>query len=214
MALITITSNIGSGGINVARLVSERLGIQLFDNSQLREMISSVGMSGKDLEGLDEKSPGLLDRLFNNKPGLYMDLLGSTVYDIASKGEGVVVGHGAQFFLKDFNCAFHVMIHASEQTRINRLMQEQNIDESSATKIIHKMDKRINSFVQYAFNRDMNDVSMYDIVINLDKIDKIIAVNTIADISQSEKIKSCSLTALDQMKYTSLQRKINAEFIT
>ncbi|MFW6121623.1 MAG: cytidylate kinase family protein, partial [Petrotogales bacterium] len=86
MALITITSYFGSGGENIARLVSERLGIELFDNNKIKNMIISAGMSKKDIEELDEKSPDIFYRLFNNKPGLYMDLLGSIVYDIASRG--------------------------------------------------------------------------------------------------------------------------------
>jgi CMP/dCMP kinase len=213
MALVTFTSSFGSGGEKIARMVSEQLGLEFFDDRRLQDKALSMGISSEDLEGLDEKAPGLLDRLFTNKPAIYLDLLGSVVYDIASKGEAVIVGHGAQVFLKDFNCALHVMIHASEETRTERLTKEQNIDEAAAKKLVRRIDKRLKEFVQYAFNRDWNDFSGYDVVINLDKIGADWAVKLIVELAGSSQVKACSLKALEEMERSALQRKVDAAII-
>lgn len=213
MALITFTSSFGANGDKIAQNVSERLGIELFDNPKLQEMVASMGFSDKEMKDFDEKAPGFFDRLFTKKPARYLELLGSTIYDIAGRGEGVITGHGAQAFLKDFDCALHVMITASEDTRSRWLAEKQNISEAAAKEIVQKMDNRFREFVQYAFKREGNDPSDFDLVINIDKIGTDWAVKLIVDIAGSEKIKSCSVKATEEMKSSSLQRKVEAAII-
>jgi cytidylate kinase len=172
-----------------------------------------MGISNKEVESLDEKAPGLFDRLFTNKPAIYLDLLSAVIYDVASKGEGVIVGHGAQAFLQDFNCALHVLIHASEATRSRRLTQEQNMSEDTAIMLVRKMDKRLKEFVQYAFGRDWNDPSGYDLLINLDKIGTEWATKLIIELAKSDEVRECSLKALEEMESSSLKRQIDAAII-
>lgn len=209
MVLITLSSNFGSKGEKIAQKVSQQLGVELFDDQKLQEQFVSMGISKKDLQKFNEKAPGFFDRLFTKKPAIYLDLLGSLVYDIASKGEGVIIGHGAQAFLKDFHCAFHVMIYASEKTRSEQLAQEQNISEDAAMKLVRRMDKRFEDFVQYAFNRSWNDPSGFDLIINLDKFGTDWAANVIVETAKSEKVKECSFNALMAMASFSLQRKVD-----
>lgn len=213
MALITITSSFGSGGEEIARKVSEQLGTEFFDDRKLQEKALSMGVPETDVDGFDEKAPGLFDRLFTNKPAVYLDLLGSVVYEVARTGEGVIVGHGAQVFLKDFNCAFHVRIHASEATRGARLAEAEGVDERAAIRLVNKMDKQLKEFVQYAFKRDWNDPTGYDLMINLDKIGGEWAEKLIVDLAKSDQVKECSLKSLEEMEFSSLQRKVDAAII-
>lgn len=213
MALITFTSNFGANGDKIAQKVSDRLGIELFDDQKMQEMVAAMGVSDKEMKDFDEIAPGFFDRLFTKKPARYLELLGSTVYDIASRGEGVITGHGAQAFLKDFGCALHVMITASENTRSRWIAEKQNISEAAAKEIVHKMDRRFKEFIQYAFKRQGNDPSDFDIVINIDKIGADWAVKLIVDIARSEEVKSCSVNAIEEMKSSSLQRKVEAAII-
>lgn len=213
MALITITSSFGSGGENVAVKVSEQLGTLLFDDGKIQEKALSIGISEKDFCEFDEKAPGLFDRLFTNNPSIYLDLLGSVVYDIASGGEGVIMGHAAQVFLKDFSCAFHVRIHAPEESRSQWIAKEKGMSESESLELIRKMDKRFKDFVSYGFNRDWNDLAGYDLVVNLDKIDIERAVTLISDLSESEKVRECGLNSLEKMEFSSLKLKVDAAII-
>jgi cytidylate kinase len=213
MALITFTSSFGSGGEKIAQRVADQLGMEFVDDQKLQQRALSMGISNKEVESLDEKAPGLFDRLFTNKPAIYLDLLSAVIYDVASKGEGVIVGHGAQAFLQDFNCALHVLIHASEATRSRRLTQEQDMSEAAALGLVRKMDKRLKEFVQYASDRDWKDPSGYDIMINLDKIGAESATTLIVEMAKSDEVKKCSLKALEEMESSSLKRKIDAAII-
>jgi cytidylate kinase len=210
MPLITFTSNFGSGGMQIAEKVSKQLGIEYYDDRKLQERALSMGISNIKKERIVEGTPGFFDRLFTNKPALYLDLLGAVVYDVAEKGEGVIVGHGAQFFLKDFNCAFHVMVHAPEATRVQWLAKQQNISEDTGRILVRKMDKRLKEFVQYNFDRDWNDPSGYDLVINLDKIGIGWAIKLITEFAKSDEVKECSMNALEEMELSSLKYQVNA----
>ena len=142
-----------------------------------------------------------------------MDLLSSIVYDISSKGEGVIIGHGAHIFLKGFNCALHILIHASEETRRTDLVQDQNMSEDKALQLIRRMDKRQEDFVHYTFHRDWKDPSVYDLAINLDNLGPEWAARLIVELARSDEIKECSLTAMQEMELSSLKYKVEAALV-
>ncbi len=213
MPLITFSSYFGTVVESTARAIAEELNVGYFDDQELHDRALKLGISSSDLDGLDEKAPRLFDRLFTSKPAIYKDLLGSVVYDIASLGQGVIVGHGAQIFLKDFRCALHVMVHASEETRVESIRKEYTIDYEAALQLVHKMDKQQQDFVQFAFNRKISDLLGYDLIINLEKITPEWAIKMIVDLAGSKEVKDCSSKALKVMEISSLQHKLDALFI-
>ena len=213
MSLITITSDFGSGGEKIAQEVAKELRFELFDDHKIHEIAASKGLSSDELDGLDEKAPNLFDQLFSTKPAKYMNILGSIVYDISSQGEGVIIGHGAQIFLRDFSCALHILIHASEKTRSEKLAQEQNLSIDKAVKLIHKMDKQVKNFIQYNFHRDWKDPSAYDLVFNLDNLGEVWATKLIVELAKSNEIKTCSEKAKQEMELASLKYRVEAVLV-
>lgn len=213
MPLITLTSSFGLHGEMIAEKISNELNIPFFDDRKQHEKALSMGVSHEELKSLDQNSPGFFDRLFSSKPSIYLDLLGSVVYDIASYGDGIIVGHGAQFFLSDFDCALHVLISSSERSRSEKIANEQNIELDKAINLVHKMDKSQKDFIYHAFNRDLFNLSSYDLAINLDKMSEEWAVKTIVELSNSNEVKECSINAIEKMEKTSLKRKIYVSLI-
>jgi cytidylate kinase len=165
------------------------------------------------LKDLDEKAPGFFNRLFSHKPDVYLDLMESVIYEVARKGEGVIVGHGAQFLLRDFNCALHVRIYSSRPVRIKHLMHQQGLSSEAAEKMINKSDHERKGFMKFAFHKDWDDLSLYDLIINRDKVSTESASSLIIEMAQSQEIKECSLTALEAMERRSLEKKIEVAFI-
>lgn len=74
MSLVTITRNIGCGGTTIARLVADGLKLELYDDHRLQEEAIKMGISPEVLKRLDEKAPGLFNRLLSHKPETYLDL--------------------------------------------------------------------------------------------------------------------------------------------
>jgi len=213
MSLITITRCIGCGGMTIAGKVAEELNIELYDDERLQEEAGKIGVQPEILKELGEKAPGFFNRLFSHKPEAYLDLMEAVIFEVARKGEGVIVGHGAQFLLRDFSCALHVRIYSSRPFRIKHLMDQQGLSSEAAEKMISKSDHERKGFLKFAFHKDWDDLSLYDLIINRDKLSVESASSLIIEMAQSEEIKECSLTALDSMGRWSLEKKIEAALI-
>ena len=203
----------GSKGQEVSRLVADRLGVALFDDRRLKEKALALGLAGEDLSGLSEKAPGFWDQAFSSKPERYRDLLERVVYEVASEGEGVIVGHGSQVLLREFGCAFHVRIHADGTLRVQELMQREGLTEEAALRLVAKMDDRQEGFFRYAFQLDTQSADLYDLVINMEKMQPATAAEVIVQAARSEDISARSIYALDAMQRFSLERQVHAELL-
>jgi hypothetical protein len=149
----------------------------------------------------------------SHRPEFYVDLLQAVVYEVAQRGQGVILGHGSQILLRDFQCALHVHIHASESFRIAHLMAQQGLSREPAAKLIHRSDSERKGFLRFAFHMDWNDPSLYDIIINRDKLGTDLAAKLILEAAQSQEIKDCSLTALETMERLALSRRVQAAIL-
>lgn len=213
MSLITISPSLGSGGKAIATQVAEGLRIELYDDDRLQEEALAMGIGSEYLKGMDEKAPGLFDRILGKKPDIYMDLMEAVVYKVSQRGRGVIMGHCGQMLLRDFGCALHVRIYASKERRIANLMEAYQVNWQSAEKIIRKSDNRRNGFYRFAFQMDLNDPSLYDLTINTEKIGRDLASQFVIQMATSDKISACSLTALEAMERLSLTKKVEAELL-
>jgi cytidylate kinase len=213
MSLITMSMSMGSGGTEIARRTAEKLNIEFYDDQRLQQEAVNMGIRADELKGLDEKAPGLFDRLWGSKPELYLDLMESVVYEVAGRGEGVILGHGSQLLLRDFGCALHVLIHASQLSRLERIMDVHGVSREVAEKLMEKNDHEREGFLRYAFHMDANDSSLYDLVINTEKMGMDGAEALIMEAARSQKIKECSLSALESMERLSLGKRVQAEFL-
>jgi len=210
MALITISRSMGSGDVDIARRVADALGLELFDDRRLKENALAMGIRSEDLKGLDEKAPGFFDRLLSQKPEAYLDLLESVVYATCREGNGVVVGHGSQVLLKDFDCAFHVLVHASEKTRIEAVSRDKGVSAEVAKRIVRKSDSERRGFFRWAFSMQWDAPNLYDLVVNPEKIGAEATAGLIIQSARSEGVTACSLGALQRMEKLSLERRVTA----
>ncbi len=208
MSLITITAGIGCGAVTIARQVAEGLAIDFYDDSRLQEEAVKMGLTAQDLKSLDEKAPGLFNRLLRLKPDTYLEIMAAVVYEVARRGQGIILGHGAPFFLKDFGCALHLRLHASDNFRIQHLMDKSGASSETAEKMMHQRDNELKGFLQFSFQIDWNDLSLYDLVVNVDKLGIETVKTLIMEIARTQAIQECSLTALETMEKLSLLKRI------
>jgi cytidylate kinase len=203
----------GCGGEKIAKIVAEKLNLKLYDDPQIHEEAIKMGIRPEELKNIDEKAPGFFDSLWRHNPQMFIDLLESVVYGVARKGEGVIIGHGSQILLRDFGCAMHVLIYASEPFRVQQVMSQRGLSKEAAGKLTHKNDHERKGFMKYAFHMDWTDISLYDLVINPGKIGFEGAAQLIVEAAASPEVKECSITALDTMDRLSLAKKIEAELM-
>lgn len=213
MPLITISHRRGSKGQTVSRMVADKLNLELYDDRRLKEKALEFGLTGDDLGGLNERAPGFWEQAFSRKPEIYRDILERVVYQVASEGQGVIVGHGSQVLLREFSCAFHVRVHAGVSSRIQRLQERQGLTQEAADRLVRKMDDQHEGFFRYAFQLDMESPDLYDLVINTEKMLPDTAATVIAQAARSEEFSACGIHARDTMQRLSLQRRIHASLL-
>jgi cytidylate kinase len=210
MSLVTITQGIGCGGGAIARKVAEALGVTLFDDDRLQREALEMGLHLAELKSLEEKGPGLFERLFSRRPEIYLDLMKSVVYRAAAKGEGVLFGHGGPILLQDFGCALHVLVHGSSAARVANLMKQSSIPREEAMLAVERSDAEKRRFFQFAFGREWADPSLYDLCIHIDKLGVNQAAELIVAAARGPEMKACSLLALDAMERLSLAKRVEA----
>lgn len=208
MSLVTITSGIGCGDKKIGRIIADELKWNLYDDERIQAEAQKTGLSSEHAKGLNEKAPALLTRLLKLRPHSYQELMEAVVYKVAQEDNAIILGHGAPFLLQDFNCAFHIRIEASLSSRIETLVKEQGLNPKTAEKIIRKSDSDRKGFMQFAFNMNWSYSTLYDIVINRDKLGDEGVAELILVIMQSGAMNSCTFADLDSMKCLSLAKKV------
>lgn len=210
MPLVTITQDYGSHGYYVAQRIAQELNLDLHDDETLREAAVRQGVTKEHLDAMKEQVPGFFDRHMGSMPEVYLDVLQRVVYQVSSDNNGVIVGHGSQVLLRDFECALHIRIITPVEKRVRYFIEEKGFEEEQARKIVSTKDEEARDFFRYAFKMDINDPLLYDLVINTDKISIETAISHIIQLARSNDIAECNIGALAIMKCRALEMKIHA----
>ena len=213
MPLITMTGGIGCGILDVAGEVARQLDMELFDDERLQDVALDMGFSSQDLKAFDKKAPGLLDRLFRRSPETYDELMAAVIYEVSRRGDGVIIGHGSPFFLKDFSCALHVRMRAPRAFRTERVASRMQVEPKTAAELIARRDAELKGFLHFTLKIDWDDLSLYDLVLNVEKIGTGAAASLIVHLSETNAIAACTLNALEALERLSLQKRVEAAFI-
>ena len=115
--------------------------------------------------------------------------------------------------LRNFECALHVHIYAAESTRIRNLTNLRGMSEEAARKLIRNSDHEQKGFFRYAFHRDWNDPSLYDLIINTEQIGLDNAAQIIVQAAKSNQMQISIPTAAEAMEKLSLKKRIHAALL-
>ncbi|WP_372683391.1 AAA family ATPase [Desulfosarcina sp.] len=175
--VITISSEPGSGGRVIARGLAKRLGIDLFDRDIVKEIAESAHISGAVIETMEkDRLSGIKDfisSLVNDRylwPGVYLDHLMKVVAAIASHGNAVIVGRGANFLIPAED-RLSVRVIAPLEVRVKNVAKEFGVTREEAKRRVINRENRRSAFIRQSFNADVADPRNYDLVVNTQKID-------------------------------------------
>jgi hypothetical protein len=84
------------------------------------------------------------------------------------------------------------------------------VSPQTAQKMIENRDAELRSFLDFLFDIDWNDLSLYDLVVNVDKIGLDAAIGSILHLTEMDHIQECSIGALDSMQKLSLLKRVEA----
>jgi cytidylate kinase len=179
--IITISREYGSGGGSVARIISERLGWRLVDDTLVAEIAQDAKIAPNVARHYDE----VLDPWFHRMlkalwRGGYegsvtrvesdpfdadtmAQLWNQLILKSAEIGQCVIVGRGGQCLLQRRSDAFHVSLHAPMHERVRRIRQrDPNVNAEAEA---HERDAMRAAYVQRHFGLDWTDRHLYHLII-------------------------------------------------
>jgi hypothetical protein len=158
---------------------------------------------------VDEKTPSLFQRIFSQRPVVYLERLYSVIYELAKQGDAVFLGRGSHLLLRDFPCALHLRVTASPEARIRTLM-DQGFTRDAAARAIKRSDDERSAVLKFAFGVDWEDPARYDLVLNMDKLSVNLAVSTVLHVVRSPDISEASTEAIRTLETMALASRAEA----
>lgn len=180
MPIITISRQMGSGGIPIAHQVAETLGYTLVDGEAIMAAAAAYGLSAEAIEQADEKPPHFVDKL-DTKQILDLHLIELIILEYALKGNVIIYGRGGQDLLQEIKSVLRVRIIAPFEDRAERWAEREWLDPDRARYLVRKSDQQRAGFIKYYFDRDWDDPLGYDLVINTEHLSEEMAVKLICD---------------------------------
>lgn len=169
--IITVSREFGAKGARLAKELSHVFGFKVWDKEILGVISEKLGRSEAFLEALDEARRGLLEDTifgFMNQRGTnlnYLITLVKVVRALEDYGNNIIVGRGANYICQNPR-SFHIRICCPLNARIERYAREHGLTKAEASDVITLKDQERQQFAQYNFNRDVNNASDYDLVLN------------------------------------------------
>ncbi len=174
--IITVSRGYGAHGEEVASKLAELTGFQLLDREILDAIINDIGIQNKMVELFDEDTRSELESWFYGMitgrivdKSDYLKSLTKTIGSILKYGETVIVGRGANVIVGQ-DKGFHLRVTASMKKRADTIVGRLGISYEKAFKQIVESDKRKAAYFKKSFGVDINDLTLYDLVISTDSL--------------------------------------------
>lgn len=207
MAIITISREMGSGGIPIVHQVAEELGYSLVDGDAIKNMATEYGLTHEILLQIDEKPPAFIEQL-DRQIELGMNRIQLIVLEKALKGNVVIYGRGGQDLLPGIGNVFRVRVIAPFEDRVERWAEREWIDPDLARSLVRKSDQQRAGFIKYYFDRNWTNPIEYDMVINTARLANETAVKLIVEGIKDRNLTEKKGAAKAKLKDLIIQKKI------
>ena len=188
--VITINRELGSGGRTVGRILAEKRGVPYYDKALTKPLEEKFDMTLDQIEQLkgtnrswweNIKRVLILGEGAANSSEYYdeekKELITSVavlkaekeiLQSIANEESCVIAGRSAFFDTNGHQNRLNILIQASMESRLKRVMAKQGISEKEAKKIIKEVDETREEYLKNNAHTSRYDTRNYDLVIKMD----------------------------------------------
>ena len=181
--LVTIEREYGSGGGEIAQLLSTHLGWKLWDQLLTEEIARFANCPKAVVQVREERTDPLYYRLFKSfLRGSYEGSLNAhklnvvdsesilkiterVVQHAAKTGNSVIVGRGSQHFLRTRPDTLRVFLYAPREEKVRRLLARGK-SQNEAQQLVDTVDRERADFIQKYFHVEWPDRAVYHSMIN------------------------------------------------
>jgi cytidylate kinase len=186
VAIITVSRGSMSGGEALATCLSGTLGYPMVGREVLVAAAEKLGVTEEQLTRKMVRSPGLWDRMTSNRR-TYVTAVQAALAEQSAAGDLVYHGHAGHLLLKDIPCVLRVRLIAPLEMRLRALMEKQHLNREAAVGYIEDIDEDRVRWTKFIYGVDWRDPTLYDLVINLEKMSVSSACAMIAAVVKLEE---------------------------
>ena len=179
--IIAIGREFGSGGRELGRRLSEKLGFAYYDQEIISEIARRTEMSEQYVQSIVEHKPSFsfpihIGRSFYPAPTPVFDQ-SMTVYqeqariitEMAQKSDCVIVGRCGDYILKEYE-PFRIFVYADMESKIKRCRQKASEEEQMSDKELKQhilgIDKKRAKYYEFYTGHKWGDKLNFDLCIN------------------------------------------------
>jgi cytidylate kinase len=201
---ITIEREFGCGASEIASLVASRLGWSLWDERLTQEIARLTESTPEVVEQREWRTDPAVYRVFKDflrgafegglPPTNRLHLVDArriaavsetAVKSALSSGPAVIVGRGAQYFLRNHKDVFHVFLYASRDPKIRRLISS-GATQDEAIEQVDTTDQARAAFVKQYLGLKWPEPHLYHAMFNTEMGESCTAAMILACLKQFE----------------------------
>ena len=175
MAIITISHEMGAGGPEIGMAVAQRLGSHYVDQELISDAAHRYGLLEEKLTHLDESKPTLFER-FDTETRRVITVLQTALLEFAEQDNVVLMGRGGQWLLRGIPHVFRIRVIAPFELRVKRAAKkltgqmQEAVNPRTVTDMVRRDDAEKSGRMRYLYEVDLNDPSLYELVLNTEKL--------------------------------------------
>lgn len=196
--IITVARSFGSGGKEVAALLSEKLGIPCYERQILTMASQASGIDESEFVEVDEKLRGSYliksltklpttnvlrpeSRAFISDNNLY-NIQAAIIKELSKTQSCIIVGKCADFILRENRNVLSVFVEAYLQDCIDMIRSRVYVSEERARDMKKRTDKyRTSYYKYYTRGQKWNSPLNYDLFLNTSRLSKEKCADIIAE---------------------------------
>ena len=185
MAIIVISHEMGAGGPEIGQLLAQKLGYRYVDQELIQDAAHRYGLLEEKLSHLDESKPSLFER-FDAETRRYITVIQTALYEFAEQDNVILVGRGGQWLLRGIPHVIRLRVMAPFELRVKRLAKKlsgqmgEQTNQRTVIDMVRRDDMEKVGRMRYLYDVDWGDPSLYDLVLNTEKLTMEAAVEVMA----------------------------------
>src|SRR5881628_1363237 len=189
MAVITISHEMGAGGPEIGMSLAKRLGYRYVDQELIQDAVRRYGLAEEKLSHLDESKPTLFER-FDAETRHYITILQTTLLEFAEADNVILIGRGGQWLLRGIPHVLRVRLIAPFEQRVRQWMKRtaevtgEMPTQRAAADFVRRDDSEKSGRMRYLYEVNLADPSLYEIVVNTEKLSYDAAVEMIERVAR------------------------------
>lgn len=174
--IISIGREFGSGGHSIANILSEKLGLPVYDYNLLQEIAAKKSMNAVEIKKYDEMPKNIwLSRTvrgYNNSPEQNTaHIQFEYIQEMALEGKSfIILGRCAETVLAGCPSLISIFVLADMEDKIKRTAEKNNIPFTEAESLVRENNKKRKNYHNFYCQGKWGDSRNYDISINSSRL--------------------------------------------